>query len=790
MDSNDNELIDENLDSNLQTDPQPKPKKNGNFLSNTIDAIQDYRDAGGIKGMAKSAIDNKKNEIKDNVKGKIDNKKQDLKNKVDAKLPESVKQKRDAIKAKNNAVKNKINNAKQKANDIKNAPDQIKQKLNEKAFRSGVKAAANLATPGLGQAADIILNTPKGEKALDAARQASNPITAVKEGTKKLLTIIAIDNLKKQYLPPILGFLCVFIIIFVVIGGTFKASSSFDYFQGNGSGISGLDAVGEEYKEFYEAVEQYGSANKHMVVAVLTAYTDNDDYTGDIDDVVDLCTEEEIESGDCSVEVESGITTYSKSKIKKYIKKVNKAIQESGGDITEGDYNDPRNTGSKFFKWLYTDFIDDYYKKYVTDDQSKIKIIREIYLFYKELIRGKGDCSNSFVNLTCPQVTVTGEAAGSYALEDYIAAVVANELGYSGYPEAIRAQAIAARTYLFSVTNNCKNSIENSTNAQTMNPDKVNDEIRKAVQDTAGMVLTKDGKVFMSQYSTFSPNMNCMGSVCTGTFYKQPSKTQSTITIDLSKLGFNKGNLAGGHTNGMSQYGALYLDKVEKKNYEEILKTFYDEDSEISSTTTSNVEGIGGTCGLTDSGLVQVEGYSARLLRPQRNNAFYYDQSSNLGASGRLEGECSWYASARAQEILSTLGSDVTWTYYGNGGNYCDFENYDKNKFETSTDVYSPRQGAIISWKDGSYGHVAVVEKVEGNTVTLSQAGLTFGPTGLYGCSNGSCVRRYIRNLTDRRTYCEADGSGCFNVTTLDISEVKNYSGLNFQCYIYLGSKK
>lgn len=783
MDNNTN-----NINDNGNLDNQT-PKNQKGFMSKASDFIDDYRNVGSLKAMAQNAL---KDKAVEKINDKKDQVKERINDKISAKLPESVQRKRAESKSKNDAVNNKKNNQRTGGNNAGNPLNQAKAKINEQVFRKGVKTAVNSFAPGVGEVAEKVLDTPKGEEAVEAARAASNPATGLKDGAKKLVEIIVKDTIKKKSIAMLPAVIVLVVIFMLMFSMTSKAGSSYDYFRGDASGNTGMDAIDEEYKEFYEAVEKYGTANKAMVVAVLTAHTDNDEYIGNISEKLESCTTEEIESGDCFEETgDSGITTYSKSKIKKYIKKVNKAIQDSGGDVSEGDYDDPQNTGSKFFKWLYNDFVEDYYKKYVTDDKSKAKIIREIYLFYKELKSGSGDCSNSFVNLTCPQVTVTGTGAGTYALEDYIAGVVANELGYSGYPQAIRAQAIAARTYLFAVTDNCQLSIENSTNAQTMNMDRVNEEIKQAVQETAGMVLTKDGKVFMSQYSTFSPNMSCSGSVCTGTFYKQPSNTATTITIDVSKIGFPTSNLLGGHEYGMSQYGALYLDQVESKNYKDILKTFYDEETEISSTTTSNVTGAGGYCGATDGGLVQLEGYAARLSRPARNNAFYYDQSSNLGANGWLEGECAWYASGRAQEILSTLGSDVTWTFNGDGGTYCDSMNYDKDKFQTSTDVYSPRPGAIISWKDGSYGHVAVVEKVEGNSVTISQAGLGFGPTEKYGCSTGSCVRPYVTGtLADRRTYCESDGSGCFNMSTLDISALQNYSGLNFQCYIYLGSKK
>ena len=50
---------------------------------------------------------------------------------------------------------------------------------------------------------------------------------------------------------------------------------------------------------------------------------------------------------------------------------VKKAIDESGGDVSEGDYEKPDSTGSSFFRWLYTDFIEEYYSEYMPEDSDK-----------------------------------------------------------------------------------------------------------------------------------------------------------------------------------------------------------------------------------------------------------------------------------------------------------------------------------------------------------------------------------------------------------------------------------
>ncbi|MBS6463156.1 MAG: CHAP domain-containing protein, partial [Ruminococcus sp.] len=99
-------------------------------------------------------------------------------------------------------------------------------------------------------------------------------------------------------------------------------------------------------------------------------------------------------------------------------------------------------------------------------------------------------------------------------------------------------------------------------------------------------------------------------------------------------------------------------------------------------------------------------------------------------------------------------------------------------KFAVGYDSTKPQVGAIVSWKNGSYGHVAVVESVSDGNVIISEAGLNVGPTFTEGCTNGECVRRKYSasgfTAAERKAYCERDNSGCFRTKTVAISEMKS----------------
>ena len=111
-------------------------------------------------------------------------------------------------------------------------------------------------------------------------------------------------------------------------------------------------------------------------------------------------------------------------------------------------------------------------------------------------------------------------------------------------------------------------------------------------------------------------------------------------------------------------------------------------------------------------------------------------------------GECVWYAKGRAMEIISTVnGIDEETRKFilsrlqnqmtGNGNQYCDrliqLKAADGSPlFGTSTDPHQARPGALACYDSYSstykewYGHVIVIEDVNGSNVTISQAGKGF----------------------------------------------------------------
>ena len=198
-----------NTNTNDATGESGSKQSLGSKLSSGISKAnqlrQDYQN-GGLTGVAKNAINNKIHDkigskvdaAKAKAKDKIDDKKDALKGKINDKLPDSVKQKKAQMYAKKKAIQDKVNAPKNKAALVKNLLDNKRKKINETAFKKTAKTVADSVAPGSGLAAEKLLDSKIGKPAVEAARNASNPISAIKEGTKKLVEIIVKNKIKQK----------------------------------------------------------------------------------------------------------------------------------------------------------------------------------------------------------------------------------------------------------------------------------------------------------------------------------------------------------------------------------------------------------------------------------------------------------------------------------------------------------------------------------------------------------------------------------------------------------------
>jgi len=108
--------------------------------------------------------------------------------------------------------------------------------------------------------------------------------------------------------------------------------------------------------------------------------------------------------------------------------------------------------------------------------------------------------------------------------------------------------------------------------------------------------------------------------------------------------------------------------------------------------------------------------YTPRLSAPAKTNKYYYSDLNVFYKYGWGMPNCTCYAWGRAYEILGktpNLSPYSAYLWYG--------YNKDNKIYSYGT---TPKLGAIACWvySSGTSGHVAVVEKIENNTITFSNS--------------------------------------------------------------------
>lgn len=108
-------------------------------------------------------------------------------------------------------------------------------------------------------------------------------------------------------------------------------------------------------------------------------------------------------------------------------------------------------------------------------------------------------------------------------------------------------------------------------------------------------------------------------------------------------------------------------------------------------------------------------GFSARYSAPSRSNQYYYSNSNIFYKCGYGMPNCTAYAYGRVYEITGKKPKLCT----SNAGKWFDYN----KKYKYYGYGSEPRVGAVACWtKNGNNGHVAIVEKVDGNKVTISES--------------------------------------------------------------------
>jgi len=376
----------------------------------------------------------------------------------------------------------------------------------------------------------------------------------------------------------------------------------------------------------------------------------------------------------------------------------------------------------------------------------------------------------SYAYENCESIKVEGHD-GLLSLEDYVMGVVSDEAYANQGMEALKAQAVAARTYAIIRTNYCQNTIKNSSQDQNFTTN-VNDRARQAVLETQGLVLTYDGSLFSTEYDSFykGGDFSCNSETCSVTYSKKPNGETHVVEVPSSW----KNMMSGGHGRGMSQIASYHLASIGYE-FDEILEYFYSDGVEL-----SRLEPI--TSGIIGSNYAP---FYIRTQKPKSSDIYFkepYVRNSNRG-------QCVWYVKGRASEIIDTAVSDeeikqlalsALNSTAGNGKDW--WNNPSLSVFGASNDYREPQIGSIIVWeytskriaeKDGhNYGHVAIIENITlDGKVSISEG----WATNTKSCPHSwGCVQFNYRTFNSIDEY---------------YNWVLNYDGndgYNFLGYVYL----
>lgn len=209
-----------------------------------------------------------------------------------------------------------------------------------------------------------------------------------------------------------------------------------------------------------------------------------------------------------------------------------------------------------------------------------------------------------YYNIPCKEVTVlfTDKSdidSKTYPFEEYIAGVVAGEVGILNNIEVYKVIAVAARSFFLTHENNC--TIESSDRLQVFREltNSPTDELAiKAADATKGQVLLSNNELFSTQYDAFA----C---VSKDDNYYTISQANQKIPVSWMNNKINpqnmpdwficngKENMIEHHGNGVSQYGSLYLAEEMGYTYDEILN-FYLSEFNVSISSNNFMSSVAG----------------------------------------------------------------------------------------------------------------------------------------------------------------------------------------------------
>lgn len=328
--------------------------------------------------------------------------------------------------------------------------------------------------------------------------------------------------------------------------------------------------------------------------------------------------------------------------------------------------------------------------------------------------------SGSTTYLECRAITVDGK---QYSLDDYVAGVIQHEAYTSEGIEALKAQAVAARSYVIVGTNNCSKAAGNSEGFQTFSANP-GENAKKASLETSGQVMVYNNKILRSEYDSFcyhdsrckNPHRNSDGSYSV-TYTKEPNGEQHTVTLSNSK--YYGMMTQHGHGRGMSQL-VSYQMAAEGKDYKEILGYFYSPGVQISSLTAEKGNNDGGIADYDNQGYGKIGTFTTTSGVTYKNYKQCYDKYANTGKS--YDWLCSVGCGLTSTAIIiSGTNPNITPEYL--------YDNYRAKEGYVDMDKYLSTYGKTFTRNDsGGISKKQLIEKLKA------------GGTGIIRFNGSPCI--------------------------------------------------
>ena len=199
------------------------------------------------------------------------------------------------------------------------------------------------------------------------------------------------------------------------------------------------------------------------------------------------------------------------------------------------------------------------------------------------------------------RVSISGKVK-TVEMEEYVKGVLAGEVYSTWHIEALKAQAVAARTYVVMKMRSSKNKsydITASSTDQNYKDGPYAASYTNAVNATTGQVLTYEGKIASAVYYAKNGGKRVSAQEKWGGYYAYlPGGDDKYDPLAKDLQAYKDSSY--GHRVGMSQWGAAMAAQNANLNYKEILNYYYP-----GTTITSNYAGYSnsttGTGGNVDS---------------------------------------------------------------------------------------------------------------------------------------------------------------------------------------------